>query len=398
MTWRKKLKGVPLIAKANAAFRSYQQEGMAARGLADYRRRATEMGITCPTGDALREAVGKRLASTGRRVAPKPKGDLHLFVAYGIDNWEQILPRSVEPFGQVSQYEWRSHGFKFTGPVAQWLATRDEMNRQMLQAFRDANARRPVDVVCAYVSGYTASPEMLREMAAAGAVILNFCYDDKVYFPGKKVGGRYTSPAAIADVVDLNLTNAPDCVVKYAVHGGLAMFWPEAAHPDFHHPYDVPFEFDVVFPGTCYGWRPKFVNRLRELGINAQGFGRGWANGPLSDEELVRLYSRSRIVLGSGGIGHSQRLMCLKGRDFEVPMSGGLYLTSDNPELRLVFDVGREIVTFRDADDCARIIRHLLDHPDEAAAIRAAGRKRALSDHTYEARWAEALRTANLLA
>ncbi|HZZ42802.1 MAG TPA: glycosyltransferase [Tepidisphaeraceae bacterium] len=395
---RKLRKRVPILERMNAAWQARRQEKRARIGLAHYQLEARKLGITCPAGAELKAAVSARLAATGRAgIKAKPKGGLHLFLPYGVENWERVLPRSLAPFGEVSEFEWRSRGFNDSGSPATWVKVREEMNREMWRAFEAAHANRPVDVVCAYVSGYTVGPEILRKMAGAGAVILNFCYDDKVTFPGPLFGGRYASPASIADAVDLNLTCAPACVVKYAVHGGLGMFWPEAAHPEVHRPYDVPFEFDAVLPGSGYGWRPRFVAELRKLGIDARGFGKGWPSGPLSDEELVRLYSRSRIVLGSGGIGHSRKLMCLKGRDFEVPMAGGLYLTSNNPELSLCFDVGKEILTYTDAADCARTIRRLLDHPEEAAQIRQAGRERSLRDHTYEARWGEAFRMVGLL-
>ena len=65
-------------------------------------------------------------------------------------------------------------------------------------------------------------------MAQAGAVIFNFSLDDKLHFPGQILGGRFTNTAALAHVVDLNLTNSPDSIIKYMVHGGLATFWPEA--------------------------------------------------------------------------------------------------------------------------------------------------------------------------
>ena len=42
----------------------------------------------------------------------------------------------------------------------------------------------------------------------------------------------------------------------------------------------------------------------------------------MSNEEMVKLYSCSRINLGFAGVGHSKKLMCREGRDFEVPMSG----------------------------------------------------------------------------
>lgn len=257
--------------------------------------------------------------------------------------------------------------------------------------------KKPIDAVVGYLSGYTVSPNALAEMSRTGGVMFNFCWDDKLYFRGKMIGGRWTGPAAIASAIDLNLTNAPDSRIKYVAEGGLAMFWPEAAHPEIHKPYNLPFEYDVSFVGSKYGWRPRFIQKLLKLGIKVTCFGNGWDNGPLSDEEMIKLYSRSKINLGFGGVGYSKKLMCLKGRDFEVPMSGGLYLTQDNTELSLVYEVGKEIVTYKDERDCAEKIEWLLSNPDEAAIIREAGRKRALKDHTWEKRFEKVFRLAGIM-
>ena len=175
------------------------------------------------------------------------------------------------------------------------------------------------------------------------------------------------------------------------------MFWPEAAHPSVHRPYDLPFKWDVSFVGQCYGWRPVFIKCLTKLGVKVDCFGKGWPNGPLSAEEMIKHYSCSRINLGFSGIGQSRKLMCLKGRDFEVPMSGGLYLTDNNPELSLVYNIGNEIVIYENVVHCAKVIRELLSNPERMQAIRQAGRKRCLRDHTYEVRWTKVLLMAGLL-
>ncbi|HWE96419.1 MAG TPA: glycosyltransferase [Tepidisphaeraceae bacterium] len=392
---RSLLKRIPAIERLNATLKARLQEREAATSLRSYRERAAAGGIECPEGEALATAVRARLA---RRRGGRPagaKGEMHLFIAYGVYNWERVLPTALAPFGRVSAFDWRARGFDEFAP--DWLIHRDDMNRAMLDAFRAAHREQPVDAVVAYVSGNNTSPQALAEMAGAGAAVFNFCWDDKINFPGHMSGGRYTSPAAIAGAVDLNLTNAPDSVVKYAVHGGLAMFWPEAAYPPVHRPYDAPFEFDVTFVGARYGWRPQFIDELAGEGIKVECFGRGWPNGPLSDEEMVRLYSRSRINLGVGGVGHSRKLLCIKGRDFEVPMSGGLYLTQHNPELSFVFEIGREIMTYRSAADCAATVHELLADPARAAEIRRAARARSLRDHTYESRWTQAFGMAGLM-
>jgi hypothetical protein len=387
---RDKLKRVPLAEAANARLKGWMVERDAASIRRHYGDGAERLGLPAPSGLELRQALRDRI---GVRVAnlhwPKPPGELHIFLAYPLHNWEAVLSQALATFGRVSEFEWRSRGFDDTG--ADWIGRRDAMNAELLQAFHAANRERPVDVVVGYVSGYTVAPEVLLEMAAAGPVVTNFCFDDKIRWPGELRGGRYTSPAAIARAVDLNLTSDPDGARRYFAHGGLSMFHAEAADPQWYRPLDLPFEFDVSFVGARYGWRPLLVEGLRRRGIEVACFGKGWPNGPIANQEMNGLYARSRINLGCGGIGYSRNLVCLKGRDFEVPMSGAVYLTQDNPELSLVFVVGREIATYRNVDHCAAVIREILADPEGADRMRRAARSRSLRDHTYTARWSSVL-------
>jgi len=392
---RRKLKKNNLLYTINAFIKGKLQTQKAKRELVNYQAEAEQKNIVVPSQGKLVQLLSDRLQKRGINTQTGKKGSLHIFVAYSVTNWEAVLPKALKFFGKVTEFDWSKESFDDRG--SDWLSRRDKMNKEMLDRFRQADKYQKVDVVIGYLSGHNTSPVILEEMGKAGAVVFNFCWDDKLDFPGSKKGNRYTSPAAIADAVDLNLTNAPDSIIKYAVHGGLAMFWPEAACPEFHHPYDIPFEFDVSFVGACYGWRPTFIRNLAKLGVKMECFGPGWPNGSLSVEEMVKLYSRTRINLGFAGIRYSKNLMCLKGRDFEVPMSGGLYLTQDNPELSLVYEVGKEIVTYRNEKECVEKIRYLLNYPEIAADIREAGRQRVLRDHTWGKRFEQLFNLAGLV-
>jgi spore maturation protein CgeB len=341
----------------------------------------------------LGRAIFERRGQAGFSAA-KPRSELNIHVISSVTDWETVLPKSLEAFGNVSTFMWES------GPLIsdrdKWTSIRRQRSGAMLASFRDRHAASPVDVVVGYMTDYDTIPDAILEMKRSGAIVVNMCFDDKLYFSGSYKGCSL-GVKALAPVVDLNLTNSPESVVKYAASGGLSMFWPEAAHPDVHKPQNLSFDFDISFVGRKYGWRPGFINGLKRRGIDVACFGPGWSHGVLSGEEMVRLYSRSRINLGFGGVGHSRRLMCLKGRDFEVPMSGGLYLTQNNPELSLVYDVGGEIVTYEGVDDCARKIEWLLANPEEAAGIRSSGRKRAVSDHTWEKRFEDLFRIIGIM-
>jgi hypothetical protein len=392
-----RLKRVPVVAAANARLKAWMVEQDAARIRRRYSKLARKSGIGVPDGDVLRDALRSRIGVRGTRLGwPRPRGGLHVFLAYSLCNWEAVLPRALAEFGEVSEFEFRSAGFDEASPG--WLRERQAMNAALLESFETANRRRPIDVVVGYFSGYTVDPTVLRRMAELGAVTTNFCFDDKVRWPGRVLGGRHTSTAALADTVDLNLSSDPAAAARYFAHGGLCMFHPEAADERWYRPLEVPFEHDVSFVGACFGWRPRLIDGLRDRGIQVACFGRGWPSGAVANEAMNGIYARSRVSLGCGGIGYSRDLLCLKGRDFEVPMAGALYLTQDNPELSAVFDVGREILTYRGIDDCASTIREVLADPPRAARIRAAARARCLLDHTYRARWSGVFQKLGALA
>lgn len=393
--WKQTLKQVRWIRAANAAVTAALQERKAATEQHRYERLARQRGLGDLPPDAIPEAVRARRAARDLPPLTAPDGGLHIFLAYPLANWEAVLEPALSAFGRVTAFEWRSRGFD--DRRADWLSQRPAMNAAMLEAFHAARRERPIDVVVGYLSGWNTAPETVREFARQGAAVLNFSWDDKLHYRGWEAGGWPAGPAALASEVDLNLTNAPESVLKYRIDGGLAAFWPEAASAEIHRPYDLPFEYDVAFVGTCYGWRPRLVGALERSEIRVAAFGHGWPAGPLPDSGMVSIYSRSRINLGFGGVGYSRRLLCLKGRDFEVPMAGGLYLTQHNPELERVYRIGEEILTYRDGADCIATIRELLSDPERCNQIREAGRARALADHTWEKRFGQAFRMLGLL-
>lgn len=82
--------------------------------------------------------------------------------------------------------------------------------------------------------------------------------------------------------------------------------------------------------------------------------------------------------------GHANNM-----RLYEATGVGALLLTDDGSNLSELFEPGREVVTYRDADELAEQVRYFLEHPDDAAAIARAGQARTLRDHTYAARMRE---------
>jgi len=79
-------------------------------------------------------------------------------------------------------------------------------------------------------------------------------------------------------------------------------------------------------------------------------------------------------------------------------MSGSAYLTHDNPDLAGLYEIGREIATYRDADECVERARALLADDERREEMARAGRARALRDHTWDHRFGDLFRRLGLVA
>jgi hypothetical protein len=286
-------------------------------------------------------------------------------------------------------------GFDDSSP--DWLQNRVDVDDDLMAFVEETHTRHPIDLFLGYLSGWQISPETIRKIGELGIVTCGFHLDDKPSFRGRRSGGRWTGSADLASAYDLNLTNAPSSIVKYEAEGGVALFWPEGANPDHYKPLELPFEYDVSFIGACYGYRPIFVDYLRKNGVSVETFGPGWPSGSVSEVSMVEIYAKSRINLGFGGIQFSLKSQCLKGRDFEVPMSGAVYLTSYNEELELVYDVPREIVTYTDKNDCLYQVRRILNDEESARNLRINARDRCLREHTWACRIRYLLRFVGMI-
>jgi spore maturation protein CgeB len=221
-----------------------------------------------------------------------------------------------------------------------------------------------------------------------GSLICNISMDDRHQFWGKKVDGAWDGTHSLIPHLDLALTAAPEAVDWYRKEGCPALYFPEASDPDIFHPMpESPKLYEVSFVGSRYGIREKIVLALRKAGIDVVAYGSGWERGRIATEEVPKLFAQSRIVLGVSAIGHCADFVGLKLRDFDGPMSGSCYLTQHNDDLNDLYTIGTEVVTYRDVDDCIGKAKFLLANDVQREEIAAAGRERALKDHTWDRRF-----------
>jgi spore maturation protein CgeB len=298
---------------------------------------------------------------------------------------------------------------------AEFIANhRPAFSEELLKQVRAAHNDRPLDVFFSYFYSAYVEPEAISDIGRLGVVTMNwYCNASYQFRLVEEIAPRY----------DYSLVPERFRLADYARVGANPVYFQEAANPDVYRPYDVAQEFDVTFVGQRYGDRPAFVRRLLDDGIGVRVWGPRWQDPlvisrrealvaeakrlirrrprdtlpasvvgpPLSDEDYILMYSRSRVSLGFSKVAVPQPdatyLKQVRLRDFEATIAGAFYLVESCDELAECFEPDREIVMFNDADELSEKAQWYLRHGSERDAIRAAGRARALADHTWQVRF-----------
>jgi spore maturation protein CgeB len=321
-----------------------------------------------------------------------------------------------------------------------WLKRhgRGRLERALLNQIQSAHAEKRIDLFFSYFDASMVSSSTIRQIRALGIDTVNW-YCNASY--------QFANVAPIAAAYDYCLVPEKFRLEDYRRIGASPIYCQEAANPNFYKPCPGEFIYDISFVGQGYGDRPLLVQKLLEQGIRVHAFGPGWKNehrarpsvvkrllshtprsltqamakrlrrksgtvppqvslppeyvhGPLSDEDMVKTFSRTRINLGFSACGSTafdkERIKQVRLRDFEIPMSGGFYLTEHLEELGEFFELGKEVVCYRDGDDLVEKVKYFLAEDEEREAIRAAGHQRALRDHTWQKRLQSAFEAMGL--
>ena len=380
------------LKKYRRAFRKWKNNVRLNRELNYYHSLFASKGLTIPDETSIRNTIKKKFPN----LKQNSKGNLRILAIYHHYNWEnESLKPSLEQFGSVRHYDWCE---EFNHQNKEWdRSIKPKMNLDLIQRTTSWIREDSIDVIFSCLSGELITLDTAREIAQTGVPIVNMCLNDKEAFVGKVKKGLAMGARDISRYFSLCWTSTEDALEKYCVEGALPIYLPEGANPEIHKPYDIEKTIDVSFVGQCYGNRPEIVRKLKQHGISIEAYGFGWPNGPLSTQDMVRMYSRSKINLGFGGVEGYKNTYCLKGRDFEIPMSGGLYLTEYHPELEKFYELEKEIVTYKDFDELVEKIHHLLSNPEKAEVIRVEGRQRALNEHTWEMRFEKIFKLMGLI-
>lgn len=310
-----------------------------------------------------------------------------VYVAVHDVNWEfDNLVKSWGDLGRVEHYDWGKEGYDQYDP--HWSEKKWIFSNRLVEKVGAAHQREPIDVFFSYLSGNWIYPGAIKEISKLGIITVNFSFDDKLKFWGFQTDHGLTGNAELASVFDVCITCQSSVdVAKYVYAGGNPVFFPPAVNPDTFNYRDNTKDIGISFIGQKYGQRAKIIARLLNHGMPISVYGKGWPSGELSFKERQDVLSRTLINLGFGYIDDSDHVVGFKERDFEIPLTGGLYVTTYNPDLEACYILGDEIECYNDYSDLIKMTRYYLSHPDEAIRKGLAGRSRVLRDHTWKKRF-----------
>jgi hypothetical protein len=228
--------------------------------------------------------------------------------------------------------------------------------------------------------------------ASTDAVLVNVWPDTLVNWE--------TSTSACAGLYDLVGTYSNASVSSIERMGARRVVWiPLAGDPDLHpvHAGPVPPEFraDVTFIG---GWRPERESLLSQLGMfDLKVWGPDWGRRTARNPEIRRAWQGRALrgvefaeaVVGSKislNIIDPTNYPAANMRFFEIPVAGGLQVSSVCPEMEREFRHGEHVFYYHDEHDLHELIRLLLSADAMRAEVAAAAHSQVLARHTYDCR------------
>jgi spore maturation protein CgeB len=133
---------------------------------------------------------------------------------------------------------------------------------------------------------------------------------------------------------------------------------------------------------------------VRQVHTPLQLYGPGWQRPQrthhwidarrIAPRELATIYESHLAVLN---IRNERNVVNgLNQRHFDPYLAATPVVTDDQADLELCFEIGQEILAYRDADELNDIYHRLQREPELATAIGEAGNRRVLAAHTYARR------------
>lgn len=260
--------------------------------------------------------------------------------------------------------------------------------------------RRFHDVLTAQIEHYKPDVILNHDPGAFGSAYLK-----QFKTPARAIVCQIASPLPPGEnfsVYDLVLSSLPNLVEHFRARGIAAeplrfAFEPRILSTVKPGPRTIP----VSFVGSL-SWNHKSRVQLLEhlcRTIDLQIWGQGVEGlpadsairrahqGPAWGISMYQIIGASRITLNHH-IGVAENY-ANNMRLFEATGLQTLLVTDFKQNLDELFKSGKELVAYRNPEECAEFIQHYLAHDDERSEIATTGQQRTLREHNYQTRMRE---------
>ena len=188
-------------------------------------------------------------------------------------------------------------------------------------------------------------------------------------------------------------------------------YLPLAASPDVHERVEMPdaerdyYGSDISFAGAGYYNRRHLFRGL--LDHDFKIWGTNWdMSSPLAryvqragervdTDEIVKIFNASKININLHSSTYHNGINpfgdFVNPRTFEIASCGAFQLVDNRSALADLFEIGDEIIVFKDLEDLKQKIAYYLDNPAERERTAERAKQRVLREHTYEHRMGEML-------
>jgi hypothetical protein len=351
-------------------------------------------------------------------------------------HWERHFKRGIEEAG----HQW------VEGPSLDWVAGctiadpdqqsswRGEVWERAVQFIKEEHAARPIDLFLSYLFPKQIEAGAMTEIRRLGIPCVNFFCDNVREFAA--IPNEYRA-------FDLHWVPEIKALSMYARAGLPTVFAPMPCWVDpKHRRWQHEERYGITFIGSSDELRRRLFAEVAQLGVRVEVRGLGWLDyggqltdpvwnrglwqtlqnqrdfiaaqgvrawgrkawsrtrrkpsyalscawlgAPLGGEAYIEVTQGSMVTLGVNRYASFRRPAkrpdtYSRLRDVEAPMMGACYLTEWTDGLDRLYELGKEIETYKTAHELADKGRDLTNDAKKRKALRRGGQRRALMDHT----------------
>jgi spore maturation protein CgeB len=266
------------------------------------------------------------------------------------------------------------------------------------QIVLESVTEKPVDILfCMALAPI--SPRVLNELRARGVITVLWFVEDYQ---------RFTYWQQVAAHFDYVFCIQKDkCISAIRQAGAKEVhYMPVACEQNVHAPLvlseadKAKWGSDLSFMGAGYHNRQQMFASLVDFNLKIWGtewpdckpFDRMVQDGGqrLAPSDYVKIFNSSKINLNLHSSNEKDGVDpfgdFVNPRTFELASAGAFQLVDNRSLLPELFDVGKELITFENANDLKEKISYYLNHDQERQEIAKRSRARVLREHTYQHR------------